>query len=693
MKCRILHESTGRMRVHLYKHYITCGQADQLEQSLMTCPAIRQAKVDERTGNAVIRYKDGGRQAVLNALSSFDYETCTLPVPEHSSRALSRHYEDKMVFHIARRILTRILLPVPIRTVVTIVKAVPFLYKGLASLCRGKLEVSVLDAASITVSMLRGEFDSAGSVMFLLGIGEIMEEWTHRKSVEDLAGMMSLNVDKAWIRAQDGQEILTRVDQIRPGDTMIVRTGNMIPLDGCVLEGNAMINQASMTGEPLPVHKKPGSMIFAGTVVDEGELAITVRQELGQGRYDRIVKMIEDSEKLKSEVEDKASHLADRLVPWTFGVTALTWLVTGSSARAASILMVDFCCALKLSMPIAVLSAMREASGHHISVKGGKFMENISEASTIVFDKTGTLTKASPRVHAVVPFGGQEEDEMLRLAACLEEHYPHSMANAVEQEARARGLDHQEKHSKVEYIVAHGIASSIDGKKVVIGSHHFVFEDEACVIPEGEQEKFDSLPDEYSHLYLAVDSVLAAVLLIEDPIKEEASATIAQLHALGIEKVVMMTGDSERTARAVAAMTGVDEYHAEVLPEDKAAFIRKEHEAGRKVIMIGDGVNDSPALSESDCGVAINSGAAIAREIADVTISEEDLASLIILKQLSDGLMRRIHGNYRTILSFNSFLILMGILGIFPSATTALLHNASTIAISLKSMTDLISNA
>jgi len=690
MKCRILHESTGRMRVHVFKYYMTQDQADLLEAWLKGLPFVQSAKIDERTGNAVIRYKAGGRNRLLESLASFDFETAEVSVPEHSARAMSREYEDKMFFHIARRVGSRLLIPAPVRTVLTVVKAVQYIWKGVRSILRREMSVSILDAASITVSMLRGEYDTAGSVMFLLGIGDIMEEWTHRKSVADLASAMSLNVDKVWLRTSDGQEILTGIDKVSEGDTIIVRSGNMIPLDGTVLGGNAMVNQASITGEPLAVHKKAESTVYAGTVVDEGELEVTVRKAAGEGRYDRIVSMIEESEKLKSSSEAKASRLADRLVPWTLGATALTWLITRNAARAASILMVDFCCALKLSMPISVLSAMREAGEHHITVKGGRFMENYSEAVTIVFDKTGTLTKASPRVHRVIPFGGNDEEEMLRLAACLEEHYPHSIANAVIRAAEERNLEHEEKHTRVEYIVAHGIASTIDGQKVRIGSGHFIFEDEGCSVPEEEQEIFDALPDEYSHLYLALGDKLAAVLLIEDPIKEEAKEVIGQLHALGISRVVMMTGDSERTARAVAQKIGVDAYYSEVLPEDKAGFVKREHEAGRKVIMIGDGINDSPALSESDAGVAINSGAAIAREIADITISEDDLHALVIMKKLSDGLMHRIERNYRMILSFNSFLILMGVLGIFPSTTTALLHNASTIAISLDSMTNLL---
>ncbi len=692
MRCRILHESRGRMRVHFMQNRMTPEQADLIEAWLEKQAVITKARTDERTGNAVIWYCPDEREQVLEFLAAFCYTEAGKQtiVPAHTTRALTRSYEDRFFFHIVKRGITRFLLPYPFRTVVTAVKAVPYIAKAVRSVLSGKIEVSVLDAASITVAMLRGEFNTAGSVMFLLGIGGIMEEWTHRKSVEDLASAMSLNVDRVWVRTSDGQEILTGIDQVREKDHIVVRTGNMIPLDGVVLEGDGMVNQASITGEPLPVHKRPGNMIYAGTVMDEGELVITVRQESGTGRYDRIVKMIEESEKLKSQAEDKASHLADRMVPWTLGASALTWLISGNAARAAAILMVDFSCALKLSMPISVLSAMREAGTYRISVKGGKFLENCSEAATIVFDKTGTLTCASPSVCKVETFGGEDEDEMLRLAACLEEHYPHSMANAVVRKAQERGLKHEERHSTVGYIVAHGIASTIDEKKVCIGSYHFIFEDEGAVIPEGEQAHFDSLPDEYSHLYMSIDGKLAAVILIEDPLKAEAADVIRQLHGLGIDRVVMMTGDSSRTARAVAGMVGVDDYYAEVLPEEKAAFIRREHALGRKVIMVGDGINDSPALSESDCGVAINSGAAIAREIADITISEDDLRSLVILKKLSIGLMTRIHGNYRRIISFNSFLMLMGALGVFPSTTTALLHNISTVGISLSSMTNLL---
>ena len=692
MRARILHELPGRLRVHLVQSSMSLTEADVLESYLSGLKDATDVKVYERTADAVIRYQGGdeARTRILRAIAGFDYDRVDIPVPEHSGRKLQHEYVDRLAIRILKRACSKLFLPASVRSVITVAKAVPFFYHGLKSLLQGKLAVEVLDAASIVVSILRGDYSTASQVIFLLGIGELMEEWTHRKSVEDLAGAMSLHVDKVWIRTADGREELVGIDQVQPGDVVLVRSGNVIPLDGEVQSGDAMVNQASFTGEPLSVHKTVGSYLYAGSVVEEGELAITVRKSSGSGRYDRIVSMIEESEKLKSAAEDKASHLADRLVPWTFGATLLTWAITRNVTRATSILNVDFCCALKLSMPIAVLSAMREASGHSISVKGGKFLENFAEAETMVFDKTGTLTAASPTVKAVVSFGGNDEKEMLRLAACLEEHYPHSVANAVVKAAREQQLDHEEKHSRVNYVVAHGIASSVDGERVCIGSYHFIFEDEGCVIPAGEEEKLRNLPAEYSHLYLAVGGKLAAVILIEDPVKEGAADTIRALHALGFKKLVMMTGDSERTAAAVAARVGVDAFHAEVLPEDKAAYIREEHENGSKVVMIGDGINDSPALSEADVGVAINSGAAIAREIADITISEDDLMGLVTLRRLSTGLMDRIHFNYRGIILFNSTLIALGMLGVLTPASTALLHNASTIAISLKSMTNLL---
>lgn len=692
MNCRILHELPGRLRVHMKQCGMTTDEADILEAYLKEVSGVLEVKVYERTADAVIRYRDSAcaREDVLAALAAFDYDRVQIAVPEHSGRALQHEYVDRMALKIMWRGCSKLFLPVPVRTVLTVVKSIPYLYRGLRSLLRGKLTVDTLDAASISVSMLRGDFNTAGQVMFLLGIGDLMEEWTHRKSVSDLAGAMALNVDKVWLRTAEGQEILVGIDTVKPGDVILVRTGHMIPLDGEVYSGEAMVNQVSFTGEPLPVHKRQGGSLYAGSVVEEGELEILVRKTSGCGRYDRIVSMIEESEKLKSSAEAKASHLADRLVPWTFGATLLTWLITRDVTRATSILMVDFCCALKLSMPIAVLSAMREAGKHHISVKGGKYMEAYAAADTMVFDKTGTLTAAAPVLRQVVAFNGNDEAEMLRLAACLEEHYPHSVANAVVNAARERGLDHEERHAKVAYVVAHGIVSSVDDERVCIGSHHFIFEDEACTVPEQEQEKLENLPDEYSHLYLAIGGVLSAVLLIEDPVKAEAEDTLRALHKLGLQKLVMMTGDSERTAASVAARVGVDAFRAEVLPEDKAGFVRAEHEQGRKVVMIGDGINDSLALSEADVGIAINSGAAIAREIADITISEDDLRALVTLRQLSTALMDRIQANYRRIVGFNSALIALGMLGILPPAATALLHNGSTIAISLKSMTDLL---
>ena len=570
----------------------------------------------------------------------------------------------------------------------SVIKSLKYIKEGIKLLAKGKIEVPVLDATAITVSIIRKDFNTASSVMFLLGIGELLDEWTHKKSVTDLAGTMSLGIDKVWL-LKDGQEILVPVNEIRKGDNVIVRTGSMIPLDGKVINGEAHVNQSSMTGESAPVHKKNGSLVYAGTVVEDGCVTVCVDKVTGSGRYDRIVKMIENSEKLKSETEDKASHLADKLVPYSLGATILTYLITGNAAKALSILMVDFSCALKLAMPVSVLSAMRECSQKCITVKGGKFLENVAEADTIVFDKTGTLTFAKPRVKNIVAFNGRNPDEMLRIAACLEEHYPHSMANAVVDEAARHGITHEECHSDVQYIVAHGISSYVDGEKVVIGSYHFVFEDEKCIILDDDNKKFSSLPDEYSHLYLAIAGVLSAVICIEDPLREEAADVVRYLKEIGIEKTVMMTGDSKRTAIAVGKSVGVDEFYYEVLPEDKAAFIRHEHELGRKVIMIGDGVNDSPALSESDAGIAISTGAAVAREIADITISADDLYALVSLKKISNSLMDRIHQNYRNIIGFNLGLIIFGVLGILPPATSAFLHNASTLAIGLKSMTNL----
>ena len=688
MKCKILHEGPGRIRVHMVGKSMTLRQADILEAYLKKLDGTESVKVYDRTGDAVIRYT-GSREVMLHSLAVFSYEKSEELAPEHSSRELNREFEDKLVFTVLRRAGSKLFLPMSIRTFIAVFRSIKYIKAGLTALLHGRLAVSVLDATAVTVSMLRGDFETASSVMFMLSLGEILEEWTHKKSVADLAGAMSLNVDKVWLKT-GGTEVLVPIGDVKVGDCIVVRTGGMIPLDGKVVEGEATVNQASITGESMPVPKGPGSYVYAGTVAEEGECVIQVEKAVGGGRYDRIVKMIEESEKLKSTAEDKASRLADRLVPYTLGGTALTYLLTRNTMKALAVLMVDFSCALKLSMPIAVLSAMRESSGYHISVKGGRFMEAVANADTVVFDKTGTLTYATPTVAKVVSFDGYSASEMLRLAACLEEHYPHSMANAVVAEAKRLGLDHKEYHSQVEYVVAHGISSSVEDKKVIIGSAHFVFEDEGCVVPEGEEEKFNALPEEYSHLYLCIAGRLAAVICVADPLRKEAKAAIEALHACGISKVVMMTGDNRKTAQAVAREVGVDQFYAEVLPEDKANFIRQEKAAGRKVIMIGDGVNDTPALSEADVGIAINTGAAIAREIADVTIASEDLFELVILRRLSQQLMRRIQRNYRFIVGFNCMLIALGVAGVIQPTTSALLHNASTLGISLDSMTDLL---
>ena len=690
MKCTILHESPGRLRVHLQCPAMTLHQADVLEYYLRAVDGVSDVKVYDRTRDAVILYTSG-RGGVIAALASFSFpkaEALAL-VPEHTPRALNREFEDKLAVTVMRRCISKLFLPVPVTTALAVIRSVRYIREGLKALWHGRLSVAVLDATAVTVSILRGDFSTAGSVMFMLRLGEILEDWTHKKSVADLAGAMSLNVDKVWLRVND-TEVLVPVSDVQEGDCVVVRTGSMIPLDGKVVSGEAMVNQSSMTGESMPVPKRPGSPVYAGTVAEEGECVICVEKRSGGGRYDRIVRMIEESEKLKSTAEDKAARLADRLVPYTLGGTALTYLLTRSITKTLAVLMVDFSCALKLAIPIAVLSAMRESSGYHISVKGGRFLESVAKADTIVFDKTGTLTYAAPTVAQVVPFGGHSEPEMLRLAACLEEHYPHSMANAVVEEARKRGLSHEEYHSQVQYVVAHGISSMVEGKKVLIGSAHFVFEDEGCRIPAGEEAAFAALPDAYSHLYLCIAGELAAVICIHDPLRREAQAAVAALHRCGFTNVVMMTGDNRRTAEAVARQVGVDAVYAEVLPEDKAAFIRQEKAKGHTVIMVGDGVNDSPALSEADAGIAISTGAAIAREIADITIASEDLFELVTLRQLSEALMRRIHRNYRFIVGFNFSLIVLGVAGILPPTTSALLHNMSTLGISLKSMTDLL---
>ena len=676
------------MRVRFCIRRMTLKQADIAEYSLSAIVGVTRVQVFDRTCDIVISYTCP-REEIIRRLSTFafdDVENISL-LPERTGRELSKQYEEKLAAVVIRRFVSKLILPLPVRRVMAVIKAAKYIFRGLKCLLKGRLEVSVLDATAIGVSLLRGDFKTAGSVMFLLNVGDILDEWTHRKSIDDLARTMSLGVEQVWTKSADGQEVLMPVNEVGKGDMIVVRTGSMIPLDGKVISGDAMVNQASMTGESVPVHKSEGAYVYAGTVVEDGECVICVENTSGGGRYDRIVKMIEESEKMKSAAEDKASHLADKLVPWSLGGTLLTWLITRNASKALSILMVDFSCALKLAMPISVLSAMRECSRAGITVKGGRFMEAVAEADTIVFDKTGTLTYSAPKVAKVIAFGGRDENEMLRIAACLEEHYPHSIANAVVADAADKGLVHEEFHSKVEYVVAHGISSTVNGEKVLIGSHHFIIEDEKCTEPG--DERYHELPAEYSHLYLAIGGEVAAVICIEDPLRKEAADVIAKLHEYGISKVIMMTGDNERTARAVAEKVGVDEFHAEVLPEDKAAFIRSEHEAGRKVIMIGDGVNDSPALSESDAGIAISTGAAIAREIADITISADDLYALVELKRLSNALMARISWNYRTIIGFNGGLIGLGVLGVLPPAVSALLHNASTLAIGLRSMTDL----
>ncbi len=690
MKCKIIHESGGRMRVHLNCVRMSLRQADVLEFYLKNVSGVTAVAVYDRTQDAVIRY-GGSRAAVVQALARFSFDRAEAMdlVPEHTSRALNREFEDKLAMTVCCRVISKLFLPVPVTSTIALVRSVKYIKEGLRALLRGKLTVAVLDATAVTTSVIRGDFGTAGSVMFMLRLGEILEEWTHKKSVADLAGAMSLQVENVWLQTGD-TEVLVPIGQVKVGDRIVVRTGNLIPLDGKVVSGEAMVNQSSMTGESLPIPKSVGSLVYAGTVAEEGECVIQVDKETGGGRYDRIVRMIEDSEKLKSTVEAQASHLADKLVPYTLGGTALTYLLTRNVTKTLAVLMVDFSCALKLAMPIAVLSAMRESAAFHISVKGGRFLEAMAAADTIVFDKTGTLTYATPKVAAVVPFGGHEEQEMLRLAACLEEHYPHSIANAVVEEAQKRGLSHEEYHSQVQYIVAHGISSMVDEHKVIIGSAHFVFEDEHCTIPAGEEEKFQSLDPAYSQLYLCIAGQLAAVICISDPLRAEAPAAIRALHECGIKNVVMMTGDNRRTAESVAQAVGVDQVYAEVLPEDKAEFIRKARAQGHVVIMVGDGVNDSPALSEADVGIAISTGAAIAREIADITVASEDLRALVTLRALSCQLMRRIHRNYRFIIGFNCALIVLGVAGILPPTTSALLHNMSTLGISLKSMTNLL---
>ena len=691
MKFIIKHEIKGRLRVHMNQKRMSCKEADTLLYYLYQLSNVTAAKVYERTGDVSICYS-GHRQEVLDGLAHFQYDVVEVPdnVLETSGRELNAEYQEKLIMRVLMRMGSKLFIPYSVRAVLACIKSVKYIRMGIDSLRRRKLEVSVLDATAIGVSLIRRDMDTASSVMFLLGIGELLEEWTHKKSVGDLARSMSLNVSRVWL-LKDSQEILVSSSEVQPGDSVVVRMGNVIPFDGVVVSGDAMINQASLTGESLPVHKEKDGYVYAGTVVEEGEIILQVKKVSGSTRYEKIVTMIEESEKLKSGAESRAEHLADQLVPYTLLGTAGVWLATRNATKALAVLMVDFSCALKLAMPIAVLSAIREAGLYHMTVNGGKYLEAVAEAETIVFDKTGTLTKAQPTVKEVVTFGEMNPNETLRIAACLEEHFPHSMAKAVVEAAKSRGLEHEEMHSKVDYIVAHGISSSIEGKKVVIGSYHFVFEDEKCRIREGYEGRFDQLAPEYSHLYLAAEGVLEAVICIEDPLREEADAVIRSLKAAGFKKVVMMTGDSERTAAAVAAKVGVDEYYSEVLPEDKARFVEAEKKLGKRVIMIGDGINDSPALSAADVGIAISDGAEIAREIADITISADDLYEIVTLKVLSDSLMRRIHSNYRKIVGFNSALIVLGVAGIIQPTTSAFLHNASTLGISLASMRNLIS--
>lgn len=692
MKFTIKHESRGRMRVHMEQYRMTYEQADTLLYVIHNHRNVTFVKVYDRTADAVIEYV-GDREQIIELLRHFHYESANVPqtVIKTSGREFNNSYQEKLIGSVVWHYSKKLLLPLPIRIALTIGRSVKYIGIGLKCLLQRKIEVPVLDATAITVSLITKDFSTASSIMFLLGIGELLEEWTHKKSVDDLARSMSLNVSKVWLRTPENQEILVESSKIEKGDKVVVHMGNVIPFDGEVLDGDAMVNQASLTGESVPVQRTVGNTVFAGTVVEEGEITIRVKEVEGNNRFDQIVTMIEESEKLKSELEGKAEHYADKLVPWTLGATGLTYLLTRNVTKAMSILMVDFCCALKLAMPISVLSAIREASLYNVTVKGGKFLEAVAEADTIVFDKTGTLTKAHPTVVDVVNFNDEySSDDMLRVAACLEEHFPHSMAKAVVDAASKKGLSHEEMHTKVEYIVAHGIATSINGKRTVIGSYHFVFEDEKCVVPAGKEQLFESLPLYYSHLYLAVEGMLSAVICIEDPLRDEAAAVVTSLKKAGISKVVMMTGDSERTASVIAKKVGVDEYYAEVLPEDKAAFVEREKAKGRKVIMIGDGINDSPALSAANVGIAISDGAEIAREIADITVGSDDLYQIVTLKYISNALMKRIKSNYRKIVGFNSGLIALGVAGVLPPTTTALLHNGSTILISVNSMKNLL---
>ena len=690
MKFVIKHEIKGRIRAHAVQYRMTFEQADRMQYYLESQDMITSAKVQNRTGDFTICYK-GDREKVIKLLQTFRYEEVDIPenYAQNSGRELNQEYWDKLVETVIYHYGNKLFLPYSVRACITAVKSVKYLWMGVRTLAKGKIEVPVLDATAIGVSMFRGDIATAGSVMFLLGIGEILEEWTHKKSVGDLARSMSLNISKVWL-VSDGQEVLVPFSSVKSGDRVRIHMGNVIPFDGTVVEGEAMVNQASLTGESVAVRKIENGEVYAGTVVEEGELTIRVREANGSSKFEKIVTMIEESEKLKSGLESKAEHLADKLVPYTLAGTGLTYLLTRNVTKALAVLMVDFSCALKLAMPISVLSAIREASSYNVTVKGGKYLEAMAEADTIVFDKTGTLTEAKPIVAKVISFNGYSEDELLRIAACLEEHFPHSMAKAVVNAAKERHLDHEEMHTKVEYIVAHGISTTIEGKKAVIGSHHFIFEDEKCTIPEGMEDRFEKLPEEYSHLYLAIQNELAAVICIEDPLRKEAAQVVEQLREAGLSKIVMMTGDSDRTAKAIAKRVGVDEYYSEVLPEDKANFVEREKQAGRKVIMIGDGINDSPALSAADVGIAISEGAEIAREVADITVGADDLKEIVKLKRLSDALMQRIRRNYRIIVGFNTGLIVCGVTGVLPPTTSALLHNTSTLVIGLQSMKNLL---
>lgn len=686
MRFKIEHEIRGRVRLHICQKRMTCRQADQLEYFLTKLNGVISVKVVERNQDVVICYSDN-REEMLRAIQRFSYEKAEAPESylQNSGREMNGEYWEKMVNHVVLHYGKKIFLPLPVRTFLTTLKSVKYIWKGVRTLAKCRIEVPVLDATAIGVSMLRGDFSTASSVMFLLGFGEILEDWTHKKSVDDLARSMSLNVSKVWLITEDS-EVQVRTDEIKPGDRVRIHMGTVIPFDGIVTEGEAMVNEASLTGESMPVAKHESSYVYAGTVMEEGELTIRVKETSGSTKFEKIVTMIEETEKLKSAVESKAEHLADRLVPYTLAGTALTYALTRNVTKALSILMVDFSCALKLAMPISVLAAIREANAHHITVKGGKFLEAVAEADTIVFDKTGTLTKAQPTVVDVVSFNGDSKENLLRLAACMEEHFPHSMAKAVMDAAKERGLTHEEMHSKVEYIVAHGISTMVDGRKAIIGSHHFVFEDEKCTIPVGKEELFRNLPEEYSHLYLGIEGKLAAVICIEDPLRPEAPEVIKQLRKAGFTQIVMMTGDSDRTAKAIAARVGVDKYYSEVLPEDKAKFVEEAKAQGRKVLMVGDGINDSPALSAADVGIAISDGAELAREIADITIGADDLSVMVTLKEISNGLMDKIHKNYRRIVGINGSLIALGVTGVIQPTMSALLHNTSTLLIGMDSM-------